>query len=406
MLGPLDGYRILELTSTVSGPYAGMVLADQGADVIKVEPPGIGDLGRFMGSIRNGMAGMFSVLNKNKRFLALDLKDKDDLDIFFKLVETADVLIENYRPGVVKKIGIDYENLKKYNHELIYLSLTGYGQTGPYKNRRVYDPLIQATVGSAAAQNEKKPEFFRSVIFDKVSGLTSAQAITAALLEKEKTGKGQYISISMLDSALYYLWPDVWWSRIWLEEGSIHAGELADYFPIFNAKDKPIIIALVADPHFEALCLLIDNNLHEDPKFSTFAQRLVNQEELVEVINSYLIKIDSDTLCKEFDKLGIPVAAVNQLDEVHLDEQIIFQGSLVEPSHPIAGKMRLPRPPADFGVEGVFPKRHAMELGHHCREILSEINIENIHIARLEQREEAAKKTMQDFQLSQVDKNE
>jgi crotonobetainyl-CoA:carnitine CoA-transferase CaiB-like acyl-CoA transferase len=159
MLGPLDGYRILELTSTVSGPYAGMVLADQGADVIKVEPPGIGDLGRFMGSIRNGMAGMFSVLNKNKRFLALDLKDKEDLDIFFKLVETADVLIENYRPGVVKKIGIDYENLKKYNHELIYLSLTGYGQTGPYKNRRVYDPLIQATVGSAAAQNERNLNF-------------------------------------------------------------------------------------------------------------------------------------------------------------------------------------------------------------------------------------------------------
>ena len=406
MSGPLEGYRVLELTSTVSGPYAGMVLADQGADVIKVEPPGIGDLGRFMGSIRNGMAGMFSVLNKNKRFLALDLKEEVDLNIFFKLVSTSDVLIENYRPGVVKRIGIDYETLKKYNPEIIYLSLTGYGQSGPYSKKRVYDPLIQATAGSAAAQNSKNPEFFRSVVFDKVSGLTSAQAITAAIVQKEKTGKGQYIPISMLDSALYYLWPDVWWSRVWLEEGSVHAGELADYFPIFNAKDKSVIVALVADPHFEAFCKVIDSKLYEDPKFSSFAQRLINQKELVKKINFHLANIESKVLCKELDELGIPVSTVNQLDDVHLDEQVIDQKSLVEPTHPIAGKMRMPRPPANFGVNKDFPQRHALELGHHCREILSEINIEDDHIIRLEERERASKKAMEDFQLAQINKDE
>ena len=404
MSGPLHGYRVLELTSTVSGPYAGMVLADQGADVIKVEPPGIGDLGRFMGSTRNGMAGMFCVLNKNKRFLALDLKEKDELNTFYDLVKSCDVLIENYRPGVVKKMKINYEKLQEYNPEIIYLSLTGYGQTGPYKNRRVYDPLIQATVGSAAAQNSKKPEFFRSVIFDKVSGLTSAQAITAALLQKAQTGKGQYISISMLDSALYYLWPDVWWSRVWLEEGSHHSGELADYFPIFTAKDKPIIVALVADPHFEVFCESINSSLHKDVKFSTFAERLANQKELVYEVNLALRNIKADTLCKNLDNLGIPVASVNQLDEVHLDEQIVSQNSIAEPVHPIAGKMRLPRPPAGFGIEGDFPRSHALELGHHCREILSEINVNEDLVVKLEKREADAKKAMEDFQLSQIDK--
>ena len=404
MPGPMHGIKILELTSTVSGPYAGMVLADQGADVIKVEPPGIGDLGRFMGSTKEGMAGMFSVLNKNKRFLALDLKEKEELNIFYNLVKDSDVLIENYRPGVVKKMKIDYKEVQKYNPEIIYLSLTGYGQTGPYKNKRVYDPLIQATVGSAAAQNSSRPEFFRSVIFDKVSGLTSAQAITAALFQKANTGKGQHISISMMESALYYLWPDVWWSRIWLEDGAQHAGELADYFPIFTAKDKSIIVALVADPHFEAFCKSINSLLYKNPKFASFAERLVNQNEFIDQVNSAIKNIDAQTLCNELDNLGIPIAAVNQLDEVHLDEQVIHQKSLLEPIHPIAGKMRMPRPPAMFGDEEEFPRRHALELGHHCREILEEINSEESLITKLEQREASGREAMKQFQLTQINK--
>ena len=153
MSGPFKGIKVLELTSTVSGPFAGMMLADQGADVIKVEPPGIGDLARFMGTIKDGMGAMFSTLNRNKKCICLDFKNSEDLEIFKQLALSADVLIENYRPGIVKKLGIDYETLSALNPDLIYCSISGYGQTGPYKNKKVYDPLIQGTVGIPNAQN-------------------------------------------------------------------------------------------------------------------------------------------------------------------------------------------------------------------------------------------------------------
>ena len=140
MSGPLKGYKILELTSTVSGPFAGMMLADQGADVVKVEPPGIGDLARFMGTTKDGMGAMLSTLNRNKKCICLDFKNPENMEVFLKLAKETDVLIENYRPGIVAKLGIDYESLKKANPKIIYASISGYGQSGPYQNRKVYDP--------------------------------------------------------------------------------------------------------------------------------------------------------------------------------------------------------------------------------------------------------------------------
>ena len=169
MSGPLDGYKVVELTSTVSGPLAGLMLADQGAEVIKVEPPLMGDLARFMGSSRNGVGAMFSVLNRNKRSVVLDLKNEDEISILKEIIKDSDVLIENYRPGIVQKLGIDYDSIKEINPEIIYTSISGYGQSGPYAERKVYDPLIQATIGTASAQNPEDPEFVRNVIFDKAT---------------------------------------------------------------------------------------------------------------------------------------------------------------------------------------------------------------------------------------------
>ncbi|NDH11202.1 MAG: hypothetical protein EBY44_05640 [Actinobacteria bacterium] len=198
--GPLDGYRILELTTTVSGPMAAMTLADQGAEVLKIEPPFTGDTARFLGPARNGMAAMFATVNRNKKSVCLDLKVDEERAIFLDLVRTADALIENYRPGVLDRMGLGYEALSSIRPELVYASITGYG-TGPYENRRVFDPLIQATAGTAAAQGGDDPENVRMIIFDKVTALTTAQAVTAALLERARTGRGQYLPITMLESA-------------------------------------------------------------------------------------------------------------------------------------------------------------------------------------------------------------
>ena len=184
----------------------GMILSDQGAEIIKVEPPLLGDMARYLGSKREGLSAIFAVLNRNKRSIVLDLKEEKDLEIFKTMVGEADILLENYRPGIVKKLGIDYDSLKAINPSLIYTSISGYGQDGPYKNRKVYDPLIQATTGVSETQGTAargEPRNMASIIFDKVTALTTSQAITAALLERASTGKGKYLSISMLDSALY-----------------------------------------------------------------------------------------------------------------------------------------------------------------------------------------------------------
>ena len=285
MSGPYEGIRVLELTSTVSGPFAGMMLADQGAEVIKVEPPGIGDLARFMGTTKDGMGAMFSTLNRNKKCICLDYKNEEDLSVLKELVSTTDVLIENYRPGIVKKLGIDYESLSQINPDLIYCSISGYGQSGPYKEKKVYDPLIQGTVGIPHAQNIKSPELIRTIIYDKVTGLTSAQAISAALYQKAKGEGGQYLPISMMESALYYNWPDLMMNHTF-DEGGINLGELADLFEVYETKDGGVVLIIIAnDEVFSKFCNVFDLSLHLDEKYNNLVSRIINKEELTAVIN-------------------------------------------------------------------------------------------------------------------------
>ena len=387
MAGPLGDYRVLELTSTVSGPMAAMMLADQGADVIKIEPPLLGDKARFLGSTRKGMGGMFAVLNRNKRSLVLDLKTDDDMRIFMQLVEGADVLLENYRPGVVRKLGIDYETLFEINPRLVYASISGYGQSGPYQNRKVFDPLIQATSGIASAQGDEVPHLMASIVFDKVTALTTAQAITAALLQRGKTGRGQYLPISMLESALYYAWPDVMWSRTLLGEGIQHAGEIGKWFQIFKVKDGHVSIVLVRDEDLEVLSIWLDSNLHRDERFQTFPARLANASEFKQVVESLLADLSTEEICENLDAFNIPVARVNTLDEVHEDAQIQHQEGLIETAHPVIGAMRYPRPPFNFKNQDAFPLRHAPFPGDHTREILHELGVDESEINRLEERD-------------------
>ena len=301
MSGPFKGIRVLELTSTVSGPFAGMMLADQGAEVIKVEPPGLGDLARFMGTIKDGMGAMFSTLNRNKKCICLDFKNDEDLAVLKKLVSTTDVIIENYRPGIVKKLGIDYETLAKINPDLIYCSISGYGQSGPYQEKKVYDPLIQGTVGIPNAQSDQFPELIRTIIYDKVTGLTSAQAISAALFQRERGEGGQYLPISMMESALYYNWPDLMINHTF-EEGGVSLGELADLFEVYETSDGAVVIIIIAaDEVFINFCSLFELNLHEHEKYSNLASRLIHRKELTDEINAVTRKYSTSDLVSIMD---------------------------------------------------------------------------------------------------------
>lgn len=392
MPGPLSGVRVVEMTSTVSGPLAGMVLADQGADVIKVEPPMFGDTCRYLGSSRAGMGGMYAVLNRNKRAVALDLKEPKQKAALIDLVKSADVLLENYRPGVLDRQELGYDALSAINPRLIYVSITGYGLDGPYENRRVYDPLIQATVGMAATQGDlgQRPENVRTIMFDKVTGLTAAQAITAALFQRTNTGKGQHLPVSMLDSALYYTWPDVMWSRTLQGEGASYVGELADYFHVLKTKDGYVSVILIQDDSFELVSVWRGSEIHLDPRFTTLPARIANRQAFLDAMEEILADVTTNEVCDMLDSFGVPVARVNSLDTVHEDEQVLQQRSLVEVDHPEIGPMRLPRPPAHFDGQGPieeFPARHAAYLGAHTREVLEEIGTDEALISAIEKRD-------------------
>ena len=387
MSGPYKGVRVLELTSTVSGPFAGMMLADQGADVIKIEPPGIGYLSRFMGTIKDGMGAMFSTLNRNKKCICLDFKNEEDLEVLKKLVSTADVLIENYRPGIVKKLGIDYESLSKINPDLIYCSISGYGQSGPYKEKKVYDPLIQGTVGIPLAQNNQSPELIRTIIYDKVTGLTSAQAISAALYQKAIGEGGQYLPISMMESALYYNWPDLMMNYTF-DEGGVNIGELADLFEVYETNDGGVVLIIIAnDEVFTKFCIVFDLSLHLDEKYNNLVSRIINKEELTIEINKVTRSLSSKELEDKMDREGISASICNELNEVYKDPQVVEQGSITEIDHPELGIMRMPKPPANLKGKDSFPRSLAPILGYDNREVLSSINIDDDTIQRMEDRE-------------------
>jgi crotonobetainyl-CoA:carnitine CoA-transferase CaiB-like acyl-CoA transferase len=210
MAGPLAGVRVLDLTTMVAGPVATRMLADQGADVIKIEPPH-GDLMRHFNPIRNGMSASFLSCNRNKRSLAVDLKAAQGLTIVQKLIATADVLVHNFRPGAIERIGLGEDAVREIRQDIVYVSISGFGDSGPYANQRAYDPVIQALSGLAEIQTDRdtgRPKMVRTIIADKTTALTAAQAITAALFARERSGHGQHIRIAMLDAMIAYLWPE------------------------------------------------------------------------------------------------------------------------------------------------------------------------------------------------------
>ncbi len=209
MAGPLSGYRIVDLTRMIAGPMATMVLADQGADVIKIESPGVGDLTRAFAGPRHRMAPMFAVANRNKRSVVVNLNDARAAALMERMVATADVMVHNFRPGVARKLGVDETAMRRARPDLIYVSISGFGETGPYAHKRSYDPVIQALSGLAWIQGVTgRPKMIRLIVADKVTAITAAQAITAALLERARSGQGQHVKLAMLDAMISFLWAE------------------------------------------------------------------------------------------------------------------------------------------------------------------------------------------------------
>lgn len=385
-MGPLSGYRIVDATQMVSGPMATMILADQGADVIKIEPPGAGDLTRALGGMRRGMAPAFAVINRNKRSIALNLKDDRGLGLLKRLVESADVFVQNFRPGRAEKMGIGEAELRRIKPDLIYVSISGFGEKGPYAHQRVYDPVIQALSGLADIQADwrtGRPQMMRLIIPDKVTALTAAQAITAALLARHRTGEGQHVTLAMLDAVIAFLWPEGMAAQTFVGPGPQPSRPQSRDL-IFETADGYITAGAVSDAEWKGLATALGHpEWIDDPRFNTPAARVLNARERLELTAEVL----KTRRCAEWLALletrQVPSAPVLRREEVIRNPQVLANELVVESEHPSAGPMRQPRPAARFGAAPAEIARPAPRLGEHTDEILAEVGVPGSELAQL-----------------------
>jgi len=387
MAGPLAGVRVLDLTTMVAGPVATRMLADQGADVIKIESPH-GDLMRHFNPIRNGMPASFLSCNRNKRSLAVDLKAAEGLAIVQKLIATADVLVHNFRPGAAERIGLGEDAVRAIRQDLVYVSISGFGDSGPYANQRAYDPVMQALSGLAEIQTDRdtgRPRMVRTIIADKTTALTAAQAITAALFARERSGQGQHVRIAMLDAMIAYLWPEAMPMLTFVgEERDPSDGDIGPDL-VFATQDRYITAAALSDDEWAGLCRALNRqDLIDDPRFNTAGARSRNAVERREITATELEKwLANDILPRLLDN-DVPAAPVLSRFELLQDRQVQANHLLEEHQSPMFGRVRQPRPAALFDRTPAGVHELAPLLGADNTSILSEVGYSADEIAHLE----------------------
>jgi crotonobetainyl-CoA:carnitine CoA-transferase CaiB-like acyl-CoA transferase len=379
--GPLAGFRVLELTSSLTGPMATMLLADQGADVLKLET-GRGDLMRYAGCSRQGVSGMATVFlstNRNKRSVVLDLKKPDDLDVARRIAAQCDAVVQNYRPGVVERLGLGYEDVRRLREDIVYVSIDGLGREGPDAGRRVYDLVIQGMAGFAAVQRDLvtgEPQMIRTAIVDKATALTVCQATTAALLSRERTGRGQHVRVSMLNVGVSFLWPDAMGAATLIGDDVNQFGSMATVRYTFRTKDGYLLAAAVSDAEWIALCEALERpDLAMDERFATIADRGRHSVLLNTALEDAFIGRTTDEWLVRLRDHDAIFARANDPTNVHEDPQVIALGAVRVHEHPVAGAYRQPVHPVHFGETPATFRRHAPTLGQHTDEVIAELGI-------------------------------
>ena len=388
MAGPLENVRVLDLTTMVAGPVATMMLADQGAEVIKIESPR-GDLMRNFGSINNGMAATFLSCNRNKRGLALDIKTPEGIAILKKLVATADVFVQNFRPGAVARMGLGEDVVRAIRPDVIYVSISGFGESGPYAHQRVYDPVIQALCGLADIQTDYatgQPRMVRTIVPDKTTAVTAAQAITAALFARERTGVGQHIRIAMLDTMIAYLWPEGISSLSFVGKELDPARGQMGLDLIFRTEDGYITAGALSDAEWSGMCAALDRaDLLEDERFRTAASRAVHGAERRKIVSAEIRKWPTREILDRLDREEVPCAPVLTRWQLLEDEQVKANEVIEIHRDTALGEVRQPRPAARFDRTPAEIRALAPYLGGDNAAILEEIGYSETEIARLDE---------------------
>jgi len=386
MAGPLSDIRVLDFSTMVSGPVAARMLADQGADVIKVESPK-GDEMRKIGNHRNGLTATFMSCNRGKRGICLDLKNDESKQALRELIKTSDVIIQNFRPGAMQRMGLGEAEVRKIKPDIIYVSISGFGEEGPYAHQRVYDPVIQALCGATDIQADRdtgRPKMFRIIIADKVTSLTAAQAISTALYAREKTGLGEHIQLSMLDAMVSFFWPEGM-------SGITFVGDEIDVTKyqgtmdlIYETATGYITAGAISDAEWRGMCNALEKpEWIEDERFKTTAARFKNAELRKQMTAQVLSQWDAEAILPRLDAEGVPSAPLLSRLDLLEDQQIATNGTIEIYEWEGHGQIRQARPAAQFTQHHAAVERAAPLLGQHNTEVLSEIGCTGDLIKRI-----------------------
>ncbi len=379
--GPMQGLKVLDFSIALTGPYAASLLADQGADVIKIERPGIGDIARYVGVMVNGMSALYLVCNRGKRSIALDLQTPEGVDIARRLAAEVDVVVENFRPGVMDRLGLGYDALTAENPDLVYASLSGFGDVGPYRDRSVYDTVMQAYGGIAANQadpDDGVPTFLRQTVADKVTALFATQAITAALFAREQGRGGQHVKLSMADAVVSFLWADAAGNEVMLDaDGSQPSSFVAGFQPMAFS-DGWGIVTPTSDHDFAGMCKALDVEGWDDPRIATVGERIKNRDVLAPVMDmvyAMAANLTMEEATVRFERERVPFAMILTPDQLTRDAHAVAMGLFVEADHEVVGRTRIPRHPAQFGATPATLTGDSPSLGQHTDEILTELGL-------------------------------
>ena len=378
MPGPLEGVRVIDLTAMISGPLGAMILADQGADVVKVESPS-GDSTRAVATERGGYTASFLNNNRNKRSIVLDLKKLGAKDALLTLIAGADVVMQNFRPGVADRLGIGYEDAKAVKPDIIYASITGFGEEGPYAHKPVFDPLVQSLSGLTAVQANARtgrPALVRTILPDKLTGFTIAQAISAALFARSRNGEGQHIRLSMLDTVIHFLWSSDMGGHTFV--GNELETETAQSYIdlIYETKDGFISVAAFRRVDWEKLADACERpEWKTDERFLTSAGLEDFKSERLEMTQEALRERTNAEWIERFDQFDVPCAPVLSRKDMIQHPQIRANELIVELDHPEAGPLRQTRPPARFSGTPPAHRYGGPALGEHTRDVLLEAGL-------------------------------
>lgn len=387
MTGPLSGFRVIDVSAVVSGPLAAMILADQGAEVIKVETQGLGDVTRLPFNQRGGMTGLFANCNRGKRSIVVDVREPEGRQILLDLVAEADVFIQNWRPGAAERLGLGDQALRSVNENLIYASVSGYGDSGPYADQRVYDPVIQAYSGMVHSQKAgelARCDLVRNIVADKVSSYTLCQAITAALLARERGAGGQHLHVPMLDATVAFFWPDGMMHKTLLGDDVGLPLQLSDIYRVYPTRDGYVVAFAQSPSELEGLARALGReDWLEDPGFTNVVTHLADMDAFLSRIEAAMANFTTAEAVARLSKHEVPVAPVLDHEEMLEDAQVQHNETIQHREHPHYGAYQQPRHPIRFSATPAEPVGHPPLQGEHTEDVLGEIGYSQEDMATL-----------------------